>query len=125
GRFGLFNWELLLLFAGYNVLTEVVLGRLPGRVPLLWRVISDLPAVGLVYFASATPGAPQFDLIFLAVLCAAVSMPLRISLIYTAASVAMTAVIEPTLPLWLSTTEDVRELGARMVLLALVGTGTA
>src|SRR5690349_6231232 len=90
GRFGLPNWQLLILFAAYNLAAEMVLGRRPGRTALLWRVIVDLPAAGLVYFASSTPGSPQFDLLFLAVLCAAVSMPLRISLIYTAAAVAIT-----------------------------------
>src|SRR5207253_6427422 len=104
GRFGIINWELILIFAGYNLLAEFILDfefgvldynptpihNLKPKIQnkLLWRVIIDLPAAGLVYFSSATPGAPQFDLIFLAVLCAAVSMPLRVSLVYTAAAVA-------------------------------------
>ena len=129
-RFGIINWQLILIFAGYNLLAEFILDfgfwmldykptrihNLKPRVQnkLLWRVIIDLPAAGLVYFSSATPGAPQFDLIFLAVLCAAVSMPLRISLVYTAAAVAVTAIIEPTLPLWTPSAEEIRELGARM-----------
>lgn len=125
GRLGLMNWELFLTFGLYNAIIELALTRLPDRRALLWRVMVDLPAAGLVYFGSARPGSPQGDLIFMAVICAALSMPLRLSLIYTAAAIAMLALIEPTLPLWSSDLDAVRELGGRMVLLAFAGTGTA
>ena len=109
----------------YNALMELLLRRLPGQRALYWRVIVDLPAAGAIYFFSSTPGAPQFDLIFLAVLCAAISLRLPRSLIYTALATSMTALIEPTLPFWFSSAQSVRELGARMLSLALAGTGTA
>lgn len=125
GRVGLMNWELVLLFAGYNMLSEALLGRLSSKRFLTWRVVVDLPAASIVYFCSATPGAPQFDLIFLAVLCAAISLSLPRSLVYAVFAVGVTAIIEPTLPFWIPTTDQVRELGSRMLLLALVGTGTA
>lgn len=125
GRVGLANWELLLLFALYNLITETIMFRVGGRTPLLWRTIIDLPATGLVYFCSTQPGAPQFDLVFLAVFCTAVNIRLLDSLMYTTAAVILTALIEPTLPLWRPDSDSIRELGSRMVTLALAGTGTA
>src|SRR5207237_4084582 len=77
GRIGLANWQLILTFAAYNLASELFLSRLVGPKTLTARVLFDLPVAGFIYFCSAHPGSPQNVLIFLAVICAAISMNLR------------------------------------------------
>ena len=66
---------------------------------------------------------PPFALLVLAVVCASVSFELQGTLLYTLAAVSLVAVIEPTLSLWSTTAGHIRELGVRLVILAVVGIG--
>ncbi|MDP9370623.1 MAG: HAMP domain-containing histidine kinase [Chloroflexota bacterium] len=124
GRSGLPTWALLLLFAGYNLLLKVVQRRFPASRSIVRDLLLDLPVAGLVYVLGAQPGGPLFVLFVLAVVCAAVSLTLHGTLLYTAAATATVVVIEPTLPLWSPGTGHIRELGARVVGLGVVAIGT-
>ncbi len=123
GRIGLPSWVLLLLFAGYNGLCQWLQVNWPTLHSFARQATLDLPTIGLVYALSAQPGGAPFVLVILAVVCAAVILSSRGTLLYTAAAAVMVAVIEPTLPLWSSSAGHVRELGARIIGLLVVGIG--
>jgi len=123
GRIGLPSWSLLLMFAAYNALCQVIQPRWPIRRAIARQAILDLPATGVVYLLSAHPGGAAYVLVVLAVVCAAVSLSPRSTLLYTAAALVMVAAVEPTLPMWSTTGGQVLELGARLIALALVGIG--
>lgn len=53
------------------------------------------------------------------------TLTLRQSLLYTAGAAVLTIVIEPTFPGWSGAEGDLRDLGARLVLLAVFGASTA
>jgi signal transduction histidine kinase len=125
-RAGLPIWAILLLFAAYNLLHDLARGVI-GEPPSFARAaILDLPATGLAYFLGAQPGGILYVLFVLAVVCAAASLPLRGTLLYTATAAVIVAVVEPTLPMWpeLAAAGEGRETSARVVLLAIVGVGT-
>lgn len=124
GRFGLLSWSLLLLFAAYNGLSQWLLARWPALRSSGPEAILDLLVAGLVYFLGAQPGGPAFVLIILAVVCAAVSLSPRGTLLYTVAASVMVAAIAPTLPMWSPTAAHAQELGARLIVLALIGVGS-
>ena len=111
GRLGMANWVLILLFAAYNLAIELLLYRFLDLHSLSRRVVVDLPVAAAVYLLGGDPGAPLFVLLFLAVICAAVSLPVRASLIYTGVAISLTVLIEPTMPYWVASTESIRELG--------------
>lgn len=125
GRVDIPSWALLLLFALYNLGVALLPHSSTVRRSHIQNFVFDLPVAALAYFLGNAPGSPLFVLIVLSVTCAAVSMSLLSSLLYTGAAMILTAAIEPTLPLWTSTPEAIREVGTRLVILALAGTGTA
>ncbi len=125
GRIGLANWQLILLFAAYNLASQLFLPRLFGAKTLVPCAIFDLPVTAFIYFASAQPGSPQNVLLFMAVICAAISMRPRASLLYTSIALVLIGLIEPTLPLWRPTADYERQLGGRIIMMALVGLGVA
>lgn len=124
-RVGLPTWALVAVFAGYNLLTDVLGMRMPGLRSLTTGAILDLPMAGLLYFLAAEPGGLLFVLFFLGVDFAAASLTLRGTLLYTAAAALIAATIDLILGRWSLTTMDVRLLGARLLMLALVGAGMA
>jgi signal transduction histidine kinase len=124
GRFGMPSWSLFLLFAAYNGLCQWLQVRWPAFFSFALQAILDLPVAGLVYYFSAQPGGPTFVLIVLAVVCAAVSLSPRGTLLYTAAAIVMVATIAPTLLMWSPMAGHAHELGARLVALALIGIGS-
>ena len=125
GRAGLPTWALILGFVLYNLVLELlrrrtVLLKGPAMLPLI-----DLPVVAALYAASGAPGGPPYVLVLLVVTCAAVTLSLRASLAYTGVAAALMAVIAPTLPFWRASTWQARELGAQLIVVLLVGAGTA
>ncbi len=110
-------------FAGYNGLCQWLEVSWPTLHSFARQATLDLPTIGLVYVLSAQPGGAPFVLVILAVVCVAVILSPRGTLLYTAAAAVMVAAIEPTLPLWSSTAGHVRELGARIIGLLVVGIG--
>ena len=119
GRAGLPTWALILGFVFYNLVLELLRRRIT-LLPLI-----DLPVVAALYAASGAPGGPPYVLVLLVVTCAAVTLSLRASLAYTGVAAALMAVIAPTLPFWLASTWQIRELGAQLIVVLLVGAGTA
>ena len=115
----------ILLFVAYNILLEVVRSRIPLLRSFAWVCVLDLPVVLLVYSLDAAPGGLLFVLVFLDVVCAAISMTLRASLLFTSIVIMCIAVIDPTFPLWSDDAGDVRRLLSRLLLLALTALGTA
>jgi len=122
---GLPAWLLVIVFAGYNLLVELVRMRWPRRFSFTWLAGVDLAIAGLLYALAAEAGGPLFVLFVLAVDSAAAGMTLRGTLLYTAAVAVLAGAIDVALPLWAGTPMDVRRLGARLVILALVGAGMA
>ena len=125
GWAGLPSWALVLGFAGYNVLVDLARRWGPGSRSYRWKHLLDVPVAGLAYVLAGEPGGPLFVLFFLAVVCTAASEPLRFSLLYTAAVALLTALAEPTLPGWAGSMGQLTSLGARLVLLGLLGASTA
>lgn len=122
---GFSTWGLVVLFAGYNLLVELLRNRMPERFSFTWLAILDLPIAGLLYLLGAEAAGPLFVLFVLAVDSAAASLTLRGTLLYTAAVAVIAAAIDSTFPLWLPTPMDIRRLGARLIILVLVGSGMA
>ena len=125
GRTGHQLWPLVVTFAGYNLLVELVRRRLPGLRSFTWVPYLDLPVAGLLFYLDAEPGGPLFVSFFLAVVTAASCWSLRRALLYVAAVVGLVVAVAPTLPEWSATPGQLRQLAARMVVLAMVGIGTA
>lgn len=124
-RGGVPNWVLVLCFVGYNACVDVLRHQSPRLRSFAWVALTDLPVATLLYLLSTEPGGPLFVLFFLAVDSAAASLTLRATLIYTAVAGVLATAIEVMLPFWSSTERDIRQLVARLVMLALVGVGMA
>ena len=115
------EWALVLLFAGYNAVADVVRRRW-GRA-FAWIAVVDLPAVALVYYLASEIGGPTFGLLVLAAAQTAAFMTLAGSLLYTAALGLVVLAVEPALPGWTSSADDLRGSLARVLILAVVGVG--
>lgn len=124
GRAGLQSWTLILAFAGYNLLVGLLRNPWPWLRSFGWVAALDVSAAGLLYFLGNDPSGPLFVLFFLAAVCVAASMSLRGSLLYTAIVVAVVALIHLTFSFWSPANGGIRQLGAWLVILALVGVGT-
>ncbi len=122
GWAGVPNWALLLLFAGYNGLLGLADAPLGPRTRHL-RAGLDLIGAAIIYLLGADPNGPLSALMLLAVVCAAATLSLHSSVIYTLLALLLTASIAPTLPLWSAGT--LRDLGTQMLVLGLTGIGTA
>ncbi len=122
---GLPAWVLPLLFGAYVVIFDRVYNTLPWLTPFAWEAILDLLVASLIYFLGGEPGGPLRILFFLAVVCAVASMSLRAGLVYTAVVAVVMSAVDLALAGWSLTAENVREVGARLVLLALFGIGMA
>ena len=126
GLLGLPTWGLVAIFAGYSLVAALLQRtRLRSLRSFAWRYVADLPVIALLYFLGGEPGGLLFVLFFLAVDCAAVSMTLRGTLLYSVAAVAVVAAVDLALLPGSPGAEDARALITRLVLLALVGAGMA
>ncbi len=125
GRLGLPVWGLVVFFAVYSLLADLVQNRVHSLRSLAWNYVANLPVTGLVYFLGGEAGGPLFVLFFLAVNCAAASMTLRGTLLYAAAAAAMVAAIDLALLLEPLDAGDVRALVTRLLVLVLLGVGMA
>jgi hypothetical protein len=117
GRSGHPIWLLILVFAGYNLLIELLRTRLPEMRSFRWVPFSDLPIIAGLYSLDHGPNGPVFVLFFLAVISAAATMSLRGVAAYT---LVVVVVIIPTFPWWELNEWSIREVGSRLVVLTLV-----
>jgi hypothetical protein len=125
GRTGIAIWTLMLIFVGYNLLFELLRRRIPWLRSFTHIALLDLPIVAVLYTFSATTGGLLLVLFLLITACAAASMSLRGGVIYTFVVAVVVALIAPTLPLWSWTPINIRELGVELIIIVLVGIGTA
>ncbi len=119
------TWSLILLFAAYNLGVDLCQSFTGWSRCYAYAAVLDLPVAGMIYFLGGEPNGPLFDFFFLAVVCAAASMTLRGSLVYTLIAIVVAIAINPTFSSAVVTRMEIRELGARLVVLALSGVGTA
>ena len=123
---GLPTWGLVVLFAVYSLLSDLVQNWLHSLRSLAWNYVANLPVTALIYFLGGEAGGPLFVLFILALDCAAASMTLRGTLVYTSAAAAIVGAIDLlTLLPGPSSGEDVRALVTRLLVLALLGAGMA
>ncbi len=122
---GIRTWMLILGFVGYNMLIGILRQRWVWLRHFAHLPILDLPMAALICALSPTATGPIFVLFLLVITCAAATLTLRASLIYTAIAAALMGALAPTLPLWLGSPEDIRELGAQLIVLVVVGVGMA
>ena len=115
------DWALTLLFAGYNVVTDMVRRR--TRRAFAWIAVVDLPAVALVYFLASQLGGPAFVLLVLVAAQTASFMTLSGNVLYLAALGLIVVVVEPMLPGWTSTIDNMRGMSTRLLILAVVSIG--
>jgi signal transduction histidine kinase len=125
GRTGHPIWVVVLAFALYNLIVELLRNQALGLRSFRWVPLADLVVAAILYSLDAEPTGPLFVLFFLVVVTAATIWSLRDVLLYAAAVVATVLVIAPTLPFWQSTALEMRTLGSRLIVLVLVSVGTA
>lgn len=125
GRIGLPTWALVLLFATYTLFVDLLRNRIRRLHSFKLKYVLSLPVAGLIYSLGSEPGGPLFVLFFLSVVCAAATLTLRESLLYTVAVAVLTVIIDPTFPGWSVAEGDLRQLGSRLTLLAIFGASTA
>ncbi len=125
GLAGIPTWALVLAFAGYSLLANLAQSWLGTPRAFARRYVLDLPVTALVYFLAGEPGGPLFLLFVLAIDCAAASMSLRGTLIYTAVAAVTVGAIDLILYRGAPGPVDVRLLLTRVVIVALVGVGMA
>ncbi len=125
GRTGHPLWIFILLFAGYNLLVELLRKSRHWPRARTWLPALDLVVAAALYYFDAEPTGPLFVIFFLVVASAAVRLTLGAALLYTAVVIVVASLIAPTLPLWTSSGVYLRQFASRLVVLALVGAGTA
>ena len=122
---GIPTWGVVLLFAGYSLLTDVIQNRVHSLHAFRWRSVAALPVTALAYFLAGERGGPLFVLFILAVSCAAASMTPRGTLLFAAVAAAAMGFIDLALLPGSPPTAGLPTLSIRLVVLALVGVGMA
>lgn len=120
---GLPTWGIVLLFAGYSLLADLVQNRVHTLRAFRWKYTVGLPVTAPAYLLAGEQGGPLFVLFILAIYCAAASMTPRGTLLYTAAAAATAASIDLVLLPAPASVADLPALTTRLVVLALVGLG--
>ncbi len=122
---GLPTWGIVLLFAGYFLLADLIQNRARSLRAFRWKYIVDLPVTALAYLFAGERGGPLFVLFILAADCAAASMTPRGTLLYATTAAAAMAFIDLALLPGSPPTAGLSALSIRLVVLALVGLGMA
>lgn len=125
GRTGHPIWLFVLFLAAYNLCVETLRRVVPRFRAFAWIAIFDLPVISALYYLDYEPGGPLFVFFYLALITAAATMSLRGTILYTGATLAVIALVAPTLPGWSPTDVQLRQLASRLIVLSLVGVGTA
>lgn len=124
GRLGLPTWTLILGFAGYSVIVVLLRRSVVWLQPYSRIAALDLVVVGALYTVAASPGGPVFVLFLLITIGASCTTTLPRSLLYTGVVLVIMVIISPTLPHWTHDTVAVRDLVARLIVLAVANVGT-
>lgn len=118
-------WQLIVLFMLYNLGIEFIRRLVPRLRSFGTIAIVDIVATAMVFYLDYEPGGPLFVLFYLGLICAALNLSTRGTLLYTLAVTVTILAIAPTLPGWSASNEDLRQLSARLIIFALVGAGAA
>jgi|SRR5690348_10214525 len=125
GRIGLPTWMLLLAFAGYNWSVGILMQRGSGWLAdPTHAAVLDLVVVSALYAVGASPNGTLSVLFLLVTVCAAATNPYPHGLLVTGAALVVLAAVSPTLPLWSPSEGGVRDLIARLIVVALAGAMT-
>ncbi len=116
---------IVLIFAGYNLVVDLLRRRVSWFGSFAHIAFLDLPVATLVYWLGLRPSGPFFSLLVLTLFSAAASTAMRGSLQYTAAVMLIVGAIMPTFPLWSPNADGIRELVARLLTLGVVGVATS
>lgn len=124
-RVGLPLWATLSVFGLYNGLLQLAIMRAPRlrletRMPWL-----DLPVIAGLYAIGSEPAGAHFTLFVLALLSAAVLLPLSSAIIYTLLTMAVVMTLAPTLTTWSGDAREFNVFAARLLILPLIGIGAA
>lgn len=132
GRTPLPGWSLILIFAVYNLVIELLARRIPT--PGTWSIewfetfanvpYLDLPVVCILYFLAHEPADPIYVLFLLVALCAAGGMTARRSMVFTVVAMIAYLVLTPTLPGWSGSVYEARDVVVNATLLAMLGFGS-
>lgn len=114
-------WAIILLFAGYNLLVDLLRRRFSWLSSFARVAFFDLPVTALIYSLGVDISGPLFSLLVLGLFSAAASTKLQGSIIYTVAVMAVVAALAPTFPFWEPDADGFGELAARLIVLAVVG----
>jgi signal transduction histidine kinase len=117
-------WAVVLGFAAYNLLIDLLRTRLSWLHSFARVAILDLPVTALVYSFGYELSGPFFSLLILTLFTAAASTRPRGSLLYTGLVMAVVAAVAPTFPLWSPDEQGFRDLIARLIVVAVVGVST-
>ncbi len=123
GRTRVPPWILIFLFVAYSLLTNWLQTWLPWSRFALWQAAVDLAMIGAIYYLQAKPGGPFFLLFFFAIACAAATLPLRLSLLYTAIAACTAVMIELSFVDVTAMSPQQYNLEARLAFLVLFGGG--
>jgi signal transduction histidine kinase len=125
GYYALPVWALVLIFAIYNLLIQIFQRSLIEFRALAWVPLLDLPMAGVLYLLGAAPNGPLFVLVLVSVLCAGTCLTLRRSVLYTVVCILVVLLLAPVLPFASPDTTWVTMIGVNVVVVILVGVGTA
>lgn len=125
GRLGQPTWMLVVSFAAYSAGASLLSRHMLGRVTHTRMALLDLLVVSLLYTVAASPSGPLFALFVLVTVSASCTLTLRRSLLCTGVALLVLTVVSPTLPMWNATSIGIRDLLARLIVLALASVGAA
>jgi signal transduction histidine kinase len=114
---------LILMLVGYNLLAEGLRRWLPWSHFVLGIAGLDLLAIGIVYFLRAEPGGPLFLLFCLTITCAAATLTVGLSLLYTTIVIGAVAALELTFISPAIALVRQYHIESRLTFLALLGMG--
>lgn len=118
-------WAIILLFGAYNLIVDLLRSRVGWLRSFARVALLDLPVSALAYSMGWNVSGPLFPLMVLTLFSAVVSTKLRGTIVYTVAVMAVVAALAPTFPYWSPDEQGLRELIARLIVLAVVGTSAS
>lgn len=122
---GLPLWTTVGVFGVYNGLLQLAAARMPRLALEAPMPLLDLLVIASLYAVGTEPAGVTFTLFVLALLSAAVLLPLRSAVVYTLVTVAVVALLAPTLASWSADPRELNVFVARLLILPLVGVGAA
>jgi signal transduction histidine kinase len=118
-------WILVLGAIAYNLLAEGLRRYVPAMRSYARIAILDLLVAAIVFYFDYEPNGPMFIMFYIGLISATLTMEMRGASVYLMLVVGIVASFSPTLPGWSASNEDLRQLSARLIIFAVVGTGAS